>query len=66
MLCPTRYLDRKAWFYCSVLGGALFHETFSSRRDNSMVLIQDVDFASTSEQTLLPFFGRCHIAYVPR
>ena len=31
-----------------------------------MVLIQDVEFASTSEHTLLPFYGRCHIAYVPR
>jgi GTP cyclohydrolase I len=29
------------------------------------VLVRDIDFASTSEATLLPFHGRCHIAYVP-
>ena len=30
-----------------------------------MVLVRDVEFASTSEETLLPFHGRAHIAYVP-
>ena len=31
-----------------------------------MVVVQDVEFASTSEANLLPFYGRCHLAYIPR
>ena len=50
----------------SVLGGALFHEDISSTSASSMVLVQDVEFASTSEHTLLPFYGHCHLAYAPR
>lgn len=30
-----------------------------------MVIIRDVDFASTSESSLLPFYGRVHLGYVP-
>ena len=30
-----------------------------------MVLVRDIEFASTCEATLLPFHGRCHVAYVP-
>ena len=29
------------------------------------MLVRDIEFASTSQDTLLPFHGRCHIAYVP-
>jgi GTP cyclohydrolase IA len=29
------------------------------------VLVRDIDFASTCEDTLMPFHGRCHIAYLP-
>ncbi len=31
-----------------------------------MVIVRDIEFASTSEATLLPFYGRCHVAYMPR
>ena len=27
--------------------------------------MRDIDFASTSEATLLPFYGRCHLGYLP-
>jgi GTP cyclohydrolase I len=30
-----------------------------------MVLVRDISFAALSEATLLPFHGRCHVAYVP-
>ena len=30
------------------------------------VLVRDIPFFSTDEDTLLPFYGRCHVGYVPR
>lgn len=43
-----------------VLNGAIFHENV---RD--MILVRDIEFYSLCEHHLLPFFGRCHLAYIP-
>ena len=43
----------------------MFHEPMVSEGDGSMVIVRDIEFASTSESDLLPFYGRCHVAYVP-
>jgi GTP cyclohydrolase I len=43
-----------------VINGALFPVEY-----NEMVLVRDIDFYSLCEHHLLPFFGRCHIAYIP-
>jgi len=32
---------------------------------NQIVLLKDIELYSTCEHHMLPFFGRCHIAYVP-
>ncbi len=33
---------------------------------DSMVLIKDIELYSLCEHHMLPFFGRCHIAYLPK
>ncbi len=44
-----------------VVGGGVFEEAHEN-----MILVRDVELYSLCEHHMLPFFGRAHVAYIPR
>jgi GTP cyclohydrolase I len=44
----------------TVLNNAIFNETY-----DDMVIVRDIEFYSLCEHHLVPFFGKCHVGYLP-
>ena len=44
-----------------VINGALFNESH-----RNMVMVKDIEMYSLCEHHMLPFFGRVHVAYIPK
>lgn len=65
---PERTAD--AWAYLTrgyeqdiheVINGAIFDV-----EANHMIIVKDIEIFSMCEHHMLPFFGRCHIGYIPK
>lgn len=44
-----------------IVNGALFHVKY-----DEMVVVRDIEFYSLCEHHMLPFFGKMHVAYLPK
>ena len=44
-----------------IVHGALFEA-----ESDDMVIVRDIEFYSMCEHHMLPFFGKCHVGYIPK
>ncbi|OXS58676.1 GTP cyclohydrolase I [Bacillus sp. V-88] len=62
---------RVAKMYAEVFSGLNhdpkeYFETIFSEEHEELVLVKDIPFYSMCEHHLVPFFGKAHVAYIPR
>jgi len=45
---------------------ALINDAIFTQETNNMIIARDIEMYSMCEHHMLPFFGRCHIGYIPQ
>ena len=43
----------------------ILNRSFAQVKHDEMIIVKEIDFFSLCEHHVLPFFGKCHVAYVP-
>jgi len=64
--------ERVARMYDEILEGyfkdpkKILNITFQEEKYNEIIFMKDIPMYSLCEHHILPFFGKCHVAYLPR
>ncbi|MBQ9462166.1 MAG: GTP cyclohydrolase I FolE [Bacteroidales bacterium] len=46
-------------------GTDIIHQAIFDEKYQQMVLVKDIELFSTCEHHMMPFIGKCHVAYIP-
>lgn len=64
---PARVARMYQEIFCGLWDDPERHlETIFTEDHEEMILVKDIPFYSICEHHLLPFFGKAHVAYIPR
>ena len=63
-LCVAKAFEFLTQGYGKNLNEILNDALFDAKSDE-MIIVKDIDFYSLCEHHMLPFFGKCHVAYLP-